>query len=64
MKIMICQPMRGKTNEQIIIEREELVKKLVEEGHEVVNTVFNDFPKRNGYSITLSSTINTSFSKC
>jgi Asp-tRNA(Asn)/Glu-tRNA(Gln) amidotransferase A subunit family amidase len=39
MKIMISQPMRGKTNEQIKEERAELVKQLEAEGHEVVNTV-------------------------
>ncbi len=44
MKIMISQPMKGKTEEQIRKEREELVKKLIEEGHEVVDTVFGDFP--------------------
>lgn len=43
MKIMISQPMRGKTNEQIREEREALVKKLQEEGHEVLETVFEDF---------------------
>lgn len=31
MKVMISQPMRGKTNEQIRKEREELVKRLTEE---------------------------------
>lgn len=40
MKVMISQPMRGKTNEQIKQEREELVKQLEEQGYEVVNTVF------------------------
>lgn len=44
MKIMISQPMRGKTNEQIREEREELVKELESQGHEVVDTVFGDFP--------------------
>lgn len=44
MKIMISQPMRGKTTEQIKEEREQLVKMLTEEGHEVIDTVFNDFP--------------------
>ena len=39
MKIMISQPMKGKTNEQIREERAELVKQLEAEGHEVVNTV-------------------------
>ena len=34
MKLMISQPMRGKTNEQIRKERKELIKKLESEGHE------------------------------
>lgn len=45
MKLMISQPMRGKTNEQIKAERESLVKELKKEGHEVVNTVFDLAPK-------------------
>lgn len=44
MKIMISQPMRGKTNEQIREERAELVKLLEEQGHEVLDTVFEDAP--------------------
>lgn len=40
MKIMISQPMRDKTNEQIREERAELVEKLKYQGHEVVDTVF------------------------
>ena len=40
MKIMISQSMRGKTNEQIRQEREELVKELEIQGHEVVDTIF------------------------
>lgn len=40
MKIMISQPMKGKSTEQIKEEREDLVKKLEAEGHEVVDTVF------------------------
>ncbi len=43
MKIMISQPMRGKTEKEIKNEREALVKKLQEEGHEVLETVFEDF---------------------
>ena len=43
MKIMISQPMRGKTEKEIKDEREELVKKLQNEGHEVLETVFEDF---------------------
>lgn len=43
MKIMISQPMRGKTTEQVKEEREKLVKELESQGHEVLNTVFDDF---------------------
>ncbi len=42
MKIMISQPMRGKTNEQIRKEREQLVKELKSEGHEVIDTIINE----------------------
>ena len=38
---MISQPMTGKTNEEILTEREELVKKLESQGHEVLDTVFD-----------------------
>ena len=41
MKIMISQPMRGKTNEQIRTERTELILKLEAEGHEVIDTVLD-----------------------
>lgn len=40
MKVMISQPMRGKTREQIEAERKELVEKLEKQGHEVINTIF------------------------
>lgn len=40
MKIMISQPMRGKTTEQIRNEREKLVKELETKGHEVIDTIF------------------------
>ena len=41
MKIMISQPMRGKTNEQIRKEREELIEELKRQGHEVIDTVLD-----------------------
>ena len=41
MRIMISQPMRGKTNKQIKEERKELVKELEEQGHIVINTIFD-----------------------
>ena len=46
MKIMISQPMKGKTEEQIRTEREDLVQKLEEEGYEVVDTIFADEPPK------------------
>ncbi len=55
MKIMISQPMRGKTNEQIREEREELVKRLQEEGHEVVDTVFENAPADEDIAIYMLS---------
>ena len=41
MKLMISQPMKGKTNEQIMEERTQVVKMLEAEGHKVINTLFN-----------------------
>lgn len=46
MKIMISQPMKGKKEKQIRNEREELVKKLQEKGHEVINTIFAESPEK------------------
>lgn len=42
MKIMISQPMRGKTNEEIRQERAELVEKLEMQGHKVMDTIFTE----------------------
>jgi Asp-tRNA(Asn)/Glu-tRNA(Gln) amidotransferase A subunit family amidase len=42
-KVIICQPMRGKTEQQVRQEREELVIELTKQGYEVVDTVFPDF---------------------
>lgn len=44
MKIMISQPMNGKTQKQIEEERAELVKDLKAKGYEVVNTIFAEIP--------------------
>lgn len=43
MKIMISQPMKGKTNEEIRDERKELVEKLTQKGHQVIDTIIDDF---------------------
>lgn len=40
MKVMISQPMNGKTQEQIEEERADLIKSLEDKGYEVVNTIF------------------------
>lgn len=44
MKIMISQPMNGKTEEQIRNERAELVKELERQGHKVIDTIFAETP--------------------
>lgn len=45
MKVMISQPMRGKTNEQIKQERKQLVKEIENNGDIVLNTIFDEVPK-------------------
>lgn len=42
MKIMISQPMNGKTEEQIREERASVVSALESKGHTVIDTVFTD----------------------
>ena len=46
MKIMISQPMNGKTEEQIKAEREKVIKYFEEQGHEVINTIFSEKPPK------------------
>lgn len=41
-KAMISQPMAGKTNEEIIADRNRAIAKLESMGYEVVNTLFTD----------------------
>ena len=41
-RIMISQPMRGKTYEQIKEEREKLVKRLEKDNFEVVDTIISE----------------------
>ena len=55
MKIMISQPMKGKTNEQIREERAELITRLQEEGLEVVDTVFENAPTDEDIAIYMLS---------
>ena len=42
LKIMISQPMRGKTNEQIREEREKIIKRLEKDNFEVVDTIISE----------------------
>lgn len=42
MKAMISQPMRGKTDEEIVADRNRAIQALEEKGYEVVNTLFTD----------------------
>ena len=42
MKIMISQPMRDKTEQQIRDERETIVKGMKEEGIEIIDTIFTE----------------------
>ena len=55
MKIIISQPMKGKTNEQIREQRAELVTRLQEEGLEVVDTVFENGPADEDIAIYMLS---------
>ena len=41
-KVMLSQPMNGKSEEEIIATREKAIKFLEEKGYEVVNTLFTD----------------------
>jgi Asp-tRNA(Asn)/Glu-tRNA(Gln) amidotransferase A subunit family amidase len=43
MKVIISQPMKGKTEEQVRAERSETVKELESRGYDVVDTVFPNF---------------------
>ena len=54
-KVMISQPMKGKTNEQIKQEREQLVKELTDAGYEVLDTVFENAPTDEDVAIYMLS---------
>ena len=54
-KVMISQPMRGKTNEQIKQEREQLVKELTNAEYEVLDTVFENAPADEDVAIYMLS---------
>lgn len=54
-KIMISQPMRGKTNELIKEERKVIVQEFEDSGYEVLDTVFDEAPKNVDEAIWLLS---------
>lgn len=54
-KVMISQPMKGKTSEQIKKERAELVKELQEAGYGVLDTVFENAPEDEDVAIYMLS---------
>lgn len=41
MKIIISQPMKCKTNKEIMEERKEVVEELQKQGYEIIDTVFD-----------------------
>lgn len=41
-KVMLCQPMGGKTDKEIVAVREKATESLERAGFEVVNTLFSD----------------------
>lgn len=45
MKVFISQPMAGKTEEQIKLEREKLTEEFTSLNYEVIDSVFKDFSK-------------------
>ena len=47
MKLMISQPMKGKTEEQIRRERENVIKELEAQGHEIIDTIFDFGTEKN-----------------
>lgn len=52
MKVMIIQPMNGKSEEQIRQERDELIKRIQAEGDTYIDTIFQDeVPK--GYDVPI-----------
>lgn len=42
MRAMICQPMSGKTDEEIVNTREKAAQYLLDRGCEIVDTLFTD----------------------
>ena len=43
MKVFVSQPMNGKTNKEILQEREKIINKLIKEGFEVIESYYSEF---------------------
>ena len=54
MKIMISQPMMGKSNDELQKLRKEVVEKLTKEGHQVIDTIFDFGDKPSLYYLAKS----------
>lgn len=52
MKVMISQPMNGKSEEQIRQERDELIKRIQAEGDTYIDTIFQD-EVPNGFDVPI-----------
>jgi hypothetical protein len=52
MKVMISQPMNGKSEEQIRQERDELINKIQEDGDTYIDTIFQ-YEVPEGYDIPI-----------
>lgn len=46
MRVMIIQPMAGKTDTEILRVREAAERHLIASGHEVINTYFSEFTNK------------------
>lgn len=51
--VMICQPMAGKTEEQIRTEREQVIAELEKDGYTVIDTIVQDEPDESYNSVPL-----------
>lgn len=41
-KAMLSQPMAGKTQDEIVVTRDKAIKVLIDNGYDIVNTLFTD----------------------
>lgn len=53
MQIIISQPMKGLTEEQIRINRSAVVAELEAQGHTIIDSIFPDFPSASTKNVPL-----------